>query len=112
MENLTDEQVTTWETAITDVFSNLIHNLMEINNNIVDISNIVKSNDHSLSNSWLKFKDTVGSACDKLNQNNNRLHDNITTFVKNVQSINQEMVSTVDLADNVFKDYIERINSI
>ena len=112
MDNLTDEQVTAWKDSISSILDSFKTNIENITKNCATISNTVKSNDPSLANSWSNLEETISTSNTKLAKNRTVFDDTLSTFVKSIQAINQEMVSTVDLADNDFKGFIDRINAI
>lgn len=112
MENLTDDEVTMWNNNITNSLDGFNKNITKISDFCRAISNLCKSEDSSLSNSWLSLKDAIDASNDALKSKKEILNDTINTFIKSIQALSAEMVSTVNLADNEFKGYIDRINAI
>lgn len=111
-ENLTDEEVMQFNDAMTEALNNFYHNLMAMNNNCATIRNLVKSNDESMYSKWSSLKETMETSTNTFSNNNRVLQDTLNTFELNVKSLHEEGVDTANLADNVFKEYIERINAL
>ena len=112
MENLTDEQVTKWKEDITEVLSNLSDSLINILDNAGYISRTISSNDPSLSNSWSQLHDAIENSQVKLDEKRTIFDDTLTTFVSTVVALNEEMVSEVQLAENEFTDFYNRIAAV
>lgn len=111
-ENLTDEEVIQFNDAMTESLNNFFGNLMAMNNHCANIQNLVKSNDETMYSKWSSLKETMDISANTFNDNNKVVQDTLNTFELNVKSLHEEGVDTANLADNVFKEYIERINAL
>ena len=111
-ENLTDEEVIQFNDAMTEALNNFVGNLHAMNNCCANIRNLVISNNTTLYSKWASLKETMEISLNTFSDNNRVLQDTLNTFELNVKSLHEEGVDTANLADNVFKEYIERINAL
>ena len=112
MGNITSEELTTWTTSIGNSLDEFINSIYTMSSNSLSISNIVESQDMSLSNSWRSLSDTLTDSANTLKEHRNVLEDTIKTFVASVEDLHSTAVETVNLADNAFKGFVEAINAI
>lgn len=111
-ENLTDEEVTQFNESMTEALTNFYGNLMSMVNHSSTIANMVKSEDAGLSSKWSSLRETLDNSARTYNENNKVLKDTLNTFELNIKSLHEVGMDTTNLANNVFKEYIERINAI